>query len=329
MRFSWLRSARMDGRGSIAVILLLFIFVKPSDASLLGSYRRMIAVMAGMKNSDAQIPPSPSPVPVGISDNSGGNRNRNPSQDQRANPNDLDNNDTSGNVEKGLPKEGNDEKCPVLSKKCDGGKKVVACIKHYNGGSQELYVLVQNDGESNLTVVLTSVSATISPKELEIPKHEDRKFNVTLTSNTGESPEIVLKAGDCEIRFRPSPTTPGGQFSQWIPSYAYQVTPVYGAYLAFLILLVAGGTWACCKFGKRGRRTDGGIPYQELEMGLPGSGTGTNVETADGWDQDWDDDWDEEKAVKSPGGQHSRSVSANGLTSRTPNKEGWENGWDE
>ncbi|KAK9159308.1 hypothetical protein Scep_005882 [Stephania cephalantha] len=318
----------MYRKGSIPLILLFFLLVKPSDASLLGSYRRMISVMAGMKNSDAQIPPSPSPTSEGVSSNSGGNV----SQDQHASgvkPKDSDNNGSSGNGKKGLPKEGNDEKCPVPSKNCNGGNKVVACIKHYYGGSQELYVLVQNDGESNLTVVLTSASATISPKELEIPKHEARKFNVSLTTNAGESPEIVLKAGDCEIHFGPTPSTSGGKFSQWIPSYAYQLTPVYGAYLTFLILLVAGGTWACCKFGKRGQRTDGGIPYQELEMGLPGTGTATNVETADGWDEDWDDDWDEERAVKSPGGQHSRSVSANGLTSRTPNKEGWENGWEE
>jgi len=98
------------------------------------------------------------------------------------------------------------------------------------------------------------------------------------------------------------------------------MTPVYGAYFLFAIVLMAGGVWACCWFGKRKARSE--IPYQELEMSMPESAA--VAETADGWDQDWDDDWDEEKAVTSPG---AKSISANGLTSRTPNKEGWED-WD-
>lgn len=61
-------------------------------------------------------------------------------------------------------------------------------------------------------------------------------------------------------------------------------------------------------------------------MGLPESSLSNTVETAEGWDEGWDDDWDEENAVKS---QHTGNISANGLTSRTPNKAEWENDWDE
>ncbi|XP_016652849.1 PREDICTED: protein TonB isoform X2 [Prunus mume] len=94
-------------------------------------------------------------------------------------------------------------------------------------------------------------------------------------------------------------------------------------------LLIFGGTWAFCKVRKRKQRTGGGVPYQELEMGLPESVSATAVETAEGWDQGWDDDWDGDNAVKSPGAHLVGSISANGLTSRSANKDGWENDWDD
>ncbi|KAA8517639.1 hypothetical protein F0562_015119 [Nyssa sinensis] len=62
-------------------------------------------------------------------------------------------------------------------------------------------------------------------------------------------------------------------------------------------------------FRKRGRQV--GVPYQELEMGLPESASAVNVDTAEGWDQGWDED----NAVKLPGGRHVGNISANGLTS--------------
>ncbi|KAI3677766.1 hypothetical protein L6452_37035 [Arctium lappa] len=106
--------------------------------------------------------------------------------------------------------------------------------------------------------------------------------------------------------------------------YSKQVTPIYGAYFAFLVALVIGGSWAMCSFRKR--RTGGGVPYQELEMGLPESSNAIDVEAAEGWDQDWDDDdWDEDKAIRSPG---ARTISSNGLTSRATKKDGWDADWE-
>lgn len=64
-------------------------------------------------------------------------------------------------------------------------------------------------------------------------------------------------------------------------------------------------------------------------MGLPESVSAMNVETAEGWDEGWDDDWDENNAVKSPGASRIGSISANGLTSRSPNRDGWEHDWNE
>lgn len=104
------------------------------------------------------------------------------------------------------------------------------------------------------------------------------------------------------------------------------MTPIYGLYLFFLVALLFGGTWAFCKLRKR--RRQGGVPYQELEMGLPESAA-VNVESAEGWDEDWDDNWDEDNAVMSPGGRHIGSISANGLTSRSSKKDGWEGDWED
>lgn len=118
-----------------------------------------------------------------------------------------------------------------------------------------------------------------------------------------------------------------GNFVLHLPSYDQLITPINGAYFLILTVIMFGGAWACCMFRKR--RQQGGIPYQELEMGVPVSGLANNVETAEGWDQGWDDDWDEENAVKSPAARRAGSISANGLTSRSPNKEGWENDWDD
>lgn len=116
-------------------------------------------------------------------------------------------------------------------------------------------------------------------------------------------------------------------FLDQLTFYSKKVTPMHGAYVAFLLVLVVGGSWALCSFRKR--RNDGGIPYQELEMGLPESSNAGGVETVEGWDQDWDDDdWDEDKAIRSPGGGvQPKTISSNGLTSRK--KDGWDADWDD
>ena len=104
------------------------------------------------------------------------------------------------------------------------------------------------------------------------------------------------------------------------------LTPANGAYFLILIVLVLGGTCACCKFSKK---QHDGVPYQELEMALPESLSAPDLETAEAWDQVWDDDWNEDVAVKSPAAHHSRSFSANGLTPRSSNRDGWEDNWDD
>jgi hypothetical protein len=148
------------------------------------------------------------------------------------------------------------------------------------------------------------------------------QFNISLSND--QSSKIILNAGNgkCVLHWDP----PVKESFVRLPTYDKLVTPVNGAYFLILTVLVFGGTWACCKFRKK--RHHDGVPYQELEMGLPESVTATNVETAQGWDQGWDEDWDEDNAVKSPG-RLVGSISANGLTSRSSNREGWEDDWND
>ena len=143
-----------------------------------------------------------------------------------------------------------------------------------------------------------------------------------------KSSRIVLNAGtgECVIHME-LPKSEGSNFFDQLSFYSKQVTPMYGAYLSFVVALIFGGTWAFCKFKKK--RSQGGVAYQELEMGVPEPDTAINVDTAEGWDEHWDDDWDEENSVKSPGGRHVGSISANGLSSRSSKKDGWDNDWDD
>lgn len=145
----------------------------------------------------------------------------------------------------------------------------------------------------------------------------------------GKSNKIVLKAGKGECVLQMDPFVSEGNFFMRFPSYEKLVTPINGAYLLIVTVIIFGGMLAFCLVRRRKQRTGGGVPYQELEMALPESASATEVVAAEGWDQGWDDDWDGDNAVKSPGGHLVGSISANGLTARSSNKDGWENNWDD
>ncbi|KAJ6804331.1 uncharacterized protein M6B38_185725 [Iris pallida] len=107
--------------------------------------------------------------------------------------------------------------------------------------------------------------------------------------------KIVLNSGKEHCVLEITSSVPG-----WNPlqQYTAQLTPTNGAYFVFASLAVAAGVWACCKFARKGRRVDAGVPYQQLEMGAQTQQSGSAVveaSMADGWDQGWDDDWDEER----------------------------------
>ncbi|KAI9153762.1 hypothetical protein LWI28_016169 [Acer negundo] len=218
-----------------------------------------------------------------------------------------------------------DETCRGLTNKCRINK-LVACIKSFDEGSGNLSVLVQNEGEKTLRVKLTIPSAVENlTKQLNVSKHPTQMINISLAA--GESPKVILNTeiGECLLQMAPLESEENAFMH--LPSYDKLVTPINGAYFLILSVLIFGGTWACCKFRKRKRHD--GVPYQELEMGLPDTASAARVESAEGWDQGWDDDWDEENSVKSPGAPLVGNISANGLTSRSSNKDGWENDWDD
>jgi len=137
--------------------------------------------------------------------------------------------------------------------------------------------------------------------------------------------------GDCPLQIGMGP--PVSDWIQQFPAYAKQLTPMHGAYFLFFTVVIAGGIWACCKFRNRGRRTDDGVQYQQLEMGAQRQSGSEIVEasTIDGWEQGWDDEWDEEEATVRPSTtSHNGNVSSNGLSSRSPSKKNdWDIDWDD
>ncbi|PON60540.1 hypothetical protein PanWU01x14_151520 [Parasponia andersonii] len=213
-----------------------------------------------------------------------------------------------------------DETCDGLNPSCNIQKDLIACIKSFDDGSK---VIVQNKGESNLKANLSVENSLLG---LEIPKKQSKLIPLQLANR--KHADVLLSSGNKKCSLPLSSVSSEANYYLRFPSYDKLVTPVNGAYLLIFTVVIFGGMWTCIKFSRR-RRQGGGIPYQELEMGLPESVSAADVETAEGWDQGWDDDWDEDNAVKSPGGRHVASISANGLTSRSPNKDGWEDNWDD
>lgn len=156
-------------------------------------------------------------------------------------------------------------------------------------------------------------------------------LQVDISSIMGKSTELIVNSGNgkCALPLVKSVTV--DNLIHQLSFYSKQVTPIHGAYASFIVALLLGGTWGICRFRKRNQHD--GIAYQELEMGLPESSSAVNAddeeEEEEGWDENWDDDWDEDSTVKSPSGNQVRSVSSDGLVSRSSKKDGWENDWDD
>ncbi|KDP21866.1 hypothetical protein JCGZ_00653 [Jatropha curcas] len=336
----------MDRNGIVAVFVLVLIVADVSNASLLSAFQRFVT-LASTGSSDAnQVSPSPSPDPLQT-----GTKTTTSNETNSKGPKVPDNSNNVNNTSKvsrdtgmvnpppqnegGIGKtyetmnknEGKMDSqsegglnCTGLSRRCKDRNSLVACILNYEDGHNKLVVLVQNEGKSFLKVDLSAPNP-IDNALIEIPKYETKKISLS----AGYSSEVILKAGHGECILHTDLPVSRGNFFFHLPSYENIITPINGAYFLILTVILIGGLWAWCLFRKRSRQD--GIPYQELEMSLPESAVANNE--AEGWDQGWDDDWDEENAVKSPAARHSGSISANGLTSRSLKKDGWENDWDD
>ncbi|CAL5192477.1 unnamed protein product [Lathyrus oleraceus] len=210
--------------------------------------------------------------------------------------------------------------CDGLNTCTDDGA-MAACISIKD--SKNLVVLLRNRGDGSIKVKLRSDYES-NLGDVEVDKNKTEK--VTINRINSENTQLTLDAGKGDCVLHTATPIPEESYFLHFPSYDKILTPINGAYFLIFTVLVFGGICACCMFRKKHRDE---IPYQELEMALPESASATNIESAEGWDQVWDDDWDDNVAVKSPSVRHAGSISANGLTARSLNKDGWEDNWDD
>ncbi|XP_052175401.1 uncharacterized protein LOC127790147 [Diospyros lotus] len=331
------------------VFLLLFVSNSSSAFSLL-NLRKLIGGVPNDTTSSVSDSPLPSPTPTDKgSKSSPFEKPKGPQLSNgspKANPNaskdegrgkasasfptqkQLDNGESQQGKEESDGKaelhSGSNGSCKGSTVTCTIQNTMTACIQGLESGSKSV-LLVQNEGESTLKVTITNPVSLrnvmnddgISPKKTK---------TINITPSIGQITKMVLSTGNNTCVLVMGYPSSEGNIFQRLPLYYKQVTPIYGAYLSFLIALIVGGIWVCCKFSKR--RQQDAVPYQELEMGMPESSSAVNLEAADGWDDGWDDDWDDDKAVKSPGGRMA-SISVNGLTARSSNRDGWEKDWDD
>lgn len=209
--------------------------------------------------------------------------------------------------------------------RCHDRRNLTGCLQFSPTDPGEAFLFVKNDGQSPLKLNVTISHPKTSLLDIEIPKQGTKKINIS--TSIGGRPLIVLNAGDGECVFLMGSVS-NSDFLKHFSFYATRGTPVYGAYLLFLTVLIAGVTWACCKSRKSERQVDG-VLYQDLEMAKPESLAAGHAETVEVWDQDWGDKWDETEAVKSLSKHQPENGSTNGPTSRSSDKDGWENDWDD
>ncbi|CAN1134159.1 hypothetical protein LINPERPRIM_LOCUS16263 [Linum perenne] len=349
--------------GFVAVILLVLIVADVSDASRLSGFRKKLAglVTPPQDSGGAQGSPSPSPNPVNTTSNNSTTVN-NPAKENLVVPIPPDNSTTTpklpanatvekekvaqppvtaqgdGKNDEGKKKIDTDksktvpqqqqleagENCTGLPRRCTDQNSLTACFLRFDDASRTFVVLVQNNGEQSLSVELSAPN-TQDDASIQIAKHESKKINLQV----GKSEVVSLNAGngECVLHMDPSLVQSQGNYVFRLPSYDQLLTPVNGAYLLILTVVLFGIMWGCCCLFRKSR-VQGELPYQELELSALNNELSNDLETAEGWDEGWDDDWNDDASVKSPA-THAGSISANGLTARSANRDSWEKNWDD
>ncbi|PIN21374.1 hypothetical protein CDL12_05919 [Handroanthus impetiginosus] len=357
-----LKFCGMDKHGFIAVIFIFVFLSNTCDASLVFHLRKLITSQPNNASTTSQVSPTGSPVNESNTNPiNAGNSEEKQKESQTGNKDDRNNNTLPGHSEgprksykdsenSGAPstpvggksgstvdaenekkanatkaKLGNDSSCERPLTSCRD-QEMHACIEVSKLGSKEVFLVVKNEGKSTLKVNINSPNYLKNDlPAFEVPEHQIKRKDIS--SIVGKSTELTVNSGNTKCVLHLAHPVSVDNLIQQLSFYSKQVSPMYIAYGSFLLALLFGGTWACCKLRKRSQ--ENGIPYQELEMGLPESASGANVDATEGWDHNWDDDWDDDSAVKSPGGHQVRTVSADGLTSRSSKKDGWENDWED
>ncbi|KAJ4720234.1 SUN domain-containing protein 2 [Melia azedarach] len=209
--------------------------------------------------------------------------------------------------------------------RCTDRRSFTACLQFSHAAIEEAFLFVKNDGQSplNINVTISHPKSTLS--DIQIPKQGSKKINIS--ASIGERLSIILNAGYGNCTILVGQSVPNYNILKQLSFYASHGTPVYGVYLVILTVLITGVTWACCK-SKKSEWQGNGVPYQDLEMAKPESLAADNVETVEAWDQGWGNKWDE-IAEKSESADKPENGSANGLTSSSFDRDGWENDWND
>ncbi|XP_022134448.1 uncharacterized protein LOC111006692 [Momordica charantia] len=215
------------------------------------------------------------------------------------------------------------EKCNSSYNTCHDLENMTACLLFAEHAVVEQYLLIQNDGETSMKVNIIISNAKY--KEIKIPEHHAKKVNI---SDVPGNSMITLEAGNGKCMIHVGLLTKSGSILKKISFYLNHLNLVSGSYLLFAIVLIIGGVWACCNMGTKERHADG-VPYQELELAEHDSSPTNDLEAAEGWDQGWDDDWDESKSTNKSSAQMKANGSSNGLNSKTSDRDGWGNDWDD
>ncbi|KAI5018966.1 hypothetical protein ZWY2020_043854 [Hordeum vulgare] len=225
------------------------------------------------------------------------------------------------------------EKCEDPADTCLIKGELFACLQVSKTASIGQFFIVQNTGQKKVTVDVKATS-DISIKQTLVPLSKGESKRVSIIYNGPNGGEVTLNVGTehCVLHTR-QPVYDWQQQFQQLTAYATTVKPIYGAYFGVFTLVLVGAVFACCKFA--GTKRDGGVPYQQLEMGSrapDSSGVNNTTSTGDGWEDGWDDDWDDDEAPAKPSEKGSAgSISANGLSLRSPtnSKDGWDVDWDD
>ncbi|KAK9077979.1 hypothetical protein SSX86_002036 [Deinandra increscens subsp. villosa] len=200
-------------------------------------------------------------------------------------------------------------------------KNITACLTY---SQSETCLFVRNNGEDLQHVKVMILPTRNMIKEINITSHQTEKVNISSIVDLSSAIALTTNDGDCVISAAAAP--PLESRYQKDSSYGTYITPINGAYLVFLLLII-GGTLTFFKLRTRGRHLEG-VPYHELEMG---NSTALKMEEngTENWDEDWNDEWDDEKPVKSGGNNHVLVNQANDLTTKVPKSNGRRKEWDD
>ncbi|KAK1421364.1 hypothetical protein QVD17_23638 [Tagetes erecta] len=212
------------------------------------------------------------------------------------------------------------QSCSKASGSCQM-KNITACLIY---SQTDTCLYLHNNGEKTQHVKIMILPAKDTIKEINITSNQIQKVNISSDVDLSSAIALTTSDGDCVISTAaaPSPENRDHKYS----SYWTYMTPINGAYLVILLLII-GGTLTFVKLRTRGRHLKG-VPYHELEMG---NSTALNVEENEtkNWDEDWNDEWDEEKPVKSGGDNHVSVKHANDLIPKVPKSNGRKKEWDD